>query len=85
MISINPPSKDRSCDCCYRLPKELPQFPKGQLLVKTFREMSGCISASWECYDCIGLNKEEWLKKKGEDKFTAMVKEKIEMINGGGE
>lgn len=81
IISINPPPKDLRCECCNRPLKELSRFPKGEILMKTFREFSGCVGASWECYDCIGLNSEEYIKKGNEDEFTAIVKEKINKIN----
>ncbi len=60
-ISINPPPRDRACECCGR--KDMKPFGKagdplvgdfdGALLVKTFRGFDGCVGASWECRDCI--------------------------------
>lgn len=87
-LSINPPPKDLSCECCHRPTEDLTPFPKapnGQKLVKTYRDNCGCVGASWECYDCIGLTDKEYRKRKSEDEFTVMVKEKIDMIKEGGE
>lgn len=67
-ISINPPPRDGNCECCGKNVKDLKPFGKGgfegALLVKTFRDFSGCISASWECRDCIILNDKEYFNKK---------------------
>jgi len=86
MISINPSPEDRRCQCCYRPTEELTPFPKapnGQTLFKTFRNFSGCIGASWECYDCIGLSDKEYYKRRDEDEFTKIVRKKVEDIKNG--
>ena len=59
------------CECCGR--RNMKPFGKagdplvgdfdGALLVKTFRENSGIISASWECRNCIVLSDKDYFKK----------------------
>lgn len=73
-ISINPPPRNGNCECCGKNIKDLKPFGKagdplvgdfdGALLVKTFRSMSGCVGASWECRDCIVLSNEEYFNWK---------------------
>jgi len=67
-ILINPPPRDRCCECCGN--KNLKPFGKGNfegaLLVKTFRDRMGWISASWECKDCLFLSDEDFGRKKNE-------------------
>ena len=80
MIRINPPPEDFRCECCDRPTEELTPFPKapdGQTLIKTYRNFSGCIGASWECYDCVDLNKEEYNKRRNEDELSKIMREKI--------
>ena len=72
-ISINPPPQDGNCEVCGKNVKDLKPFGKegdplvgnfdGALLVKTYRDFAGWISASWECRDCIILNDKDYLKK----------------------
>jgi len=73
-ILINPPPGNGRCECCGKHVTELKPFGKagdpllgdfnGALLVKTFRENSGCIGPSWECRECIILSDEEYWKRK---------------------
>ena len=68
-ILINPPPRDRRCECCRKHIDELKPFGgkgdplagdfRGALLVKTFREEHGIVGASWECRDCIRLDKSQ--------------------------
>lgn len=72
-ILINPPPTDRCCEGCGKHISKLKPFGsagdplvgdfKGSLLVKTFRDFSGCIGASWECRDCIILSDKEFYKQ----------------------
>ena len=71
-ICINPPPRDRACECCGKT--DMKPFGgagdplvgdfKGALLLKTFREFMGWINASWECRNCIILNDVEFDKKQ---------------------
>ena len=68
-ITLNPPPRDERCECCSKHISELKDFDgyfKGAKLVKNFRDFNGCIGASWECVDCFGLNKKEYMEKKNE-------------------
>ena len=74
-ITINPPPKDRNCECCGRNNTEIKPFGKagdplvgdfdGALLVKNFRgqdmgDQGGSIWASWECRECFLLKEQEY-------------------------
>ena len=71
-IVINGPPNSGRCHGCGKGPGELKPYGKagdplvgdfdGALLIKTFREQSGTVGASWECRDCIVLNKRAFLK-----------------------
>jgi hypothetical protein len=73
-LLINPPARDRRWECCGKRVSKLKPFGKadapllgdfnGAVLVKTFREDSGCIGPSWECRDCIILSDEEYWKRR---------------------
>ncbi|MGO8761448.1 MAG: hypothetical protein ACLP2P_12140 [Desulfobaccales bacterium] len=54
-LNINPPPEDGRCERCGKHISEVKPYKNGVLLVKNFREVcdSGCISASWECSECI--------------------------------
>jgi len=79
-ISINPPPADKKCECCGRHISELKLFKDGKLLMKTFRDFCGCVGASWECWDCIGLNDKEYYKMKNKDELTKIMEEKLDKI-----
>ena len=81
-ISINPPPRDMMCECCDKHISELTRFGKagnknGAFLIKNFREFYGWISASWECRDCFGLSKEDYLKERQKDELARVVEEKL--------
>jgi hypothetical protein len=73
-VYINPPPRNKKCECCGRHIKDLKPFGgkgdplvgdfKGALLVKTFREdVPNQVGASWECRDCIVLSDADYRKK----------------------
>ena len=77
---INPPPTDLCCECCGKqveflynpmkengiwdngMNKDL--WKEGKALMKSFREENGIVSASWECYDCMGLDDNEYNKMR---------------------
>ena len=74
-ISINPPPRDRRCECCGKHISMLKDFGgkgvKGAKLVKTFR---GTIGASWECRDCICLDEKEYYKVMNGNRGKPIIK-----------
>ena len=61
-VLINPPPKNRRCQCC----------GMQAVIRKTFRQTDplGGVSASWECQSCINLDYKSYRKKKNNSPET---------------
>ena len=57
-FQINPPPKDKRCECCRTHVTSAPE----EKLMKDFRENSGCVGAYWVCILCMGLGDKVYWK-----------------------